>query len=988
MKKNINYLVIILAVMALSCANNKVETITPLNDYIKLVDPFIGTDANGHTFPGATLPNGLVQLSPDTKTETWNNCSGYHYSDKSIMGFSHTHYSGTGALGGGDVLFMPTVGEIQLNAGDINHTETGYRSKHSHDKESATPGYYSVILDDYNIQVELTATKRVGVQKYTFPQGDQSNVILDLVHGIADGPDSLFIQIDGDEISGYRAASGGLDNSNVIYFAAQFSKPFKSFGIAVDNVIKSDLQSAKGKNIKAFFRFNTQENDPVLLKTAISTVSIDGARKNLKAEVPEWDFDKIRKTAAETWNQVLNKIQVEGGTQDQQSIFYTALYHAYIHPNLYMDVDRKYRSATKKIYKGAKDFENYTTFSLWDTFRALHPLLTIIDHKQTNQYIKTFIERYEHALNMPIMEFSGSEGYTMIGYHSIPVVADAYAKGIRDYDVKKAYKAIKQLADGDRAGKEFYLHYGYVPDDFSIESVSRTLEYSYDDWCVTRLAKDFDKADFAHYNARGQFYRNVFNKEIHFMAPKNSDYTWTKNFDPMQVTKLHFTEANAYQYTPFVLQDVDGLINLLGGDKAFEKWLDVIFTTETDTINNKIDDVDVTGLIGQYAQGNEPSHHTAYLYNYVGSAWKTQKQIREILTTLYTSGPDGMCGNDDAGQMSAWYILSAMGFYPVTPGLDYYVLGSPLFDKVTINLENGKQFELVANNNNASNVYIQSVTLNGKPYTKSYLNHDDIMNGSKLEITMGEQPNKEWGKAVADRPYSPKYECAPVPMLKSTGRKFLENSTVTLSCNDDRAVIRYTLNGSEPDMDSEIYNNPITINQTCDLKVKCFVDGLEPGYTAAFDFEKLQLQPALDVSNPKSGLRYIYKEASCANTADLDKFPIDNKGIIKTINVDSIKDSRPFGYIFEGYVNVPVEGLYIFYLESNDGSTLYLDDELIIDNDGDHMLQTLYAEKGLKKGYHSIKIKYFQMGGGKSLDVSWKTPVSDIEVIPASVLFH
>ena len=956
-------------------------------DYTKLVDPMIGTDWNGHTFPGATLPHGMVQLSPDTRIRTWDGCSGYHYSSNSVIGFSHTHYSGTGAAGGGDILFMPTVGEIKLNAGDIENSKTGYRSKFSHERETSLPGYYSVFLEDYNIQVALTATKRAGFHKYIFPKSNQANVILDLVHGIQDGPDSLYLQIKNDEISGYRAASGGLDNSNTIYFTAKFSKHFESYGLAVNGSVQNNIKSAKGKNVKAFFTFNTKENEAILLKVAISTVSIEGARKNLEAEIPHWDFDKTRQSAKETWNKELGKIEVDGGTKNQQKIFYTSLYHAFIHPNIDMDVDKQYRSSNGKIYR-ADDFENFTTFSLWDTFRALHPLLTIINQEKTNQFIRTFLERYDNALNMPIMEFSGNETYTMIGYHSVSVLADAYAKGIRDYDVEKAYKAIKQLADGERAGKDDYLQYGYVPDDFSIESVSRTLEYSYDDWCVTRLAKDFNEADYNRFNQRGQFYKNVFSKEIGFMAPKNSEYNWVNGFDPGHVTKLHFTEANSYQYTPFVPQDIAGLIKLMGGDKIFEKWLDRNFNAETDSDKMQALDLDVTGLIGHYAQGNEPSHHIAYLYNYVGAAWKTQKQVREIMDTLYDATPRGISGNDDTGQMSAWYIFSAMGFYPVTPGLDYYVIGSPLFDKVTINLENGNRFELVTKNNDSDNIFIQSIKLNDKNYSKSYLTHADIMNGSKMEITMGKHPNNNWGVAKEDRPYSPEYECAPVPMVNSTGRKFLESSSVTLSCENESATIRFTLDGNELDNNSEEFTHPIIIKETSVLKAKCFVEGILPGFTTALKFEKLKLQPALKVSEFKQGLKYIYKEVGCAKTSDLDNKPATNSGIISTINIDSIKDSRAFGYHYIGFINAPVDGRYIFYLESNDGSTLFINDELIIDNDGDHVLQTLYTEVALKKGFHSIKVNYFQMGGGKKLIVKWKNPISDIEELPAEVLFH
>lgn len=953
-----------------------------------LVDLMIGTGSHGHTFPGATTPNGMVQLSPDTRTTTWDGCSGYHYSDKSILGFSHTHYSGTGAAGGGDILFMPTVGEIKMNEGDPENTESGYRSKFSHEKESAHPGYYSVFLDDYNIQVELTTTKRVGFHKYNFPEGKQANVILDLVHGISDSPDSLYLDVDKNEISGFRAASGGLDRSNVIYFVAKFSRPFESFGIADNNILQQNVTSAKGKNIKAFFKFQTNKEEQVLLKVAISTVSIDGARENMETEIPHWNFDKIQKSAQKAWNNILNKIEVEGGTKEQQKIFYTSLYHVFIHPNINMDVDGRYRSSNKKIYIAAKNFENYTTFSLWDTFRALHPLLTIIDQGKTNQYIKTFIERYEHTSNMPVMEFSGTETNTMIGSHSVSVIADAYVKGIRDYDIEKAYKGIKQLANTYGAGKNFYLQYGFVPDDFSIESVSRTLEYSYDDWCVSRLAKDFNAKDFNLYSERGQFYKNVFNRKTGFMSPKNSKYEWVADFDPKVVTKLHFTEANSFQYTPSVFQDIEGLIKLSGGDKNFETWLDNVFATKSDAEEMKAMDTDVTGLIGQYAQGNEPSHHIAYLYDYVGAPWKTQKLVRKILTTLYSNEAGGICGNDDAGQMSAWYVFGAMGFYPVSPGLPYYVIGSPVFDKVTINLENGKKFEICSENNGENNVYIQSANLNGKPYTKTYLNHEDIMRGGKIVFEMGSKPNKAWGSKKHDRPYSPKYECAPVPLVKSTGRKFLKSTKVFLSCNDDNAIIRYTLDGIEPDKNSDIFKDTITISETSALKARCFKDGIHPGYPVAFKFEKVKLQPASKVSGLKSGLKYFYKEGGFAKTSDMDNYPVLNSGIIPTINIDSIKDARPFGYNYEGYIKVPVDALYTFYLESNDGSTMFIDNELIIDNDSDHMLQTLHAEKGLKKGYHPIKVNYFQMGGGKELEVKWKYNNSEIKEIPASALYH
>ena len=999
--------IVLLAVLSLalgSCSDKSEDTLV-LNDYTKLVDPMIGTDWNGHTFPGATLPNGMVQLSPDTKTRTWNNCSGYHYKNESILGFSHTHYSGTGEGGGADILFMPTTGDIKLNSGEyindneddytllpgskkdknlLEDTSNGYRSAFSHKNEYASPGYYSVLLDDYGVKVELTATTRVGMHKYTFPKSSESNIILDLVSGNSDVVDSLYLGVNGKEIYGYRAAMGALDGKNTVYFVARFSKPFESYGISVDGKINENLKEAKGEDVKSYFRFNTEEKESIILKVAISSVSIEGARKNLDKELPGWDFEKVRDDANVIWNKELNKIQVEGGSKEQQKVFYTSLYHALIHPNINMDVDNKYRSTNKKVYT-AKGFDNYTTFSLWDSFRALHPLQSIINVDKTNQYIRTYIERYENSGSMPMMEFSGNEAATMIGYHSIPVVADAYAKGIRDYDINKAYEGIKHLSNAYREGKDAYLLYGFMPYDLYGQSVSRTLEYSYDDWCVSRMAVDLNDLDYQHYSQRGQFYHNLFDNKTNFMRPKSSEYKWMDNFNPMEISN-RYTEGNAYQYSPSVFQDIDGLIKSVGGDEKFDKWLDEFFTVEIDT--TLIHLPDVTGLIGQYAHGNEPSHHTAYLYNYVGKPWKTQEKIREILTTLYSTEVDGISGNEDTGQMSAWYVLSSMGFYSVTPGLDYYVIGSPLFDKVTINLENGKKFVIVAENNKIDNPYIQSVSLNGKPYTKSIIKHSDIVNGSTFVFKMGKEPNIEWASNKADRPQSIKYNSAPMPKAKTTGNIFLKSTKISLFNDNEDVVIRYTLDGSEPNETSKIYSKPFTVKETSVLKAKCFVKGLNPGYTLTINLNKVELTPALNVSNAKHGLSYEYKEGFGRKLAELDRYPILKTGVIKSFNLDAIKDARAFGYKYEGLVYVPKDGLYSFEIEANDGAILFVDGEELINNDGGHQSQAIAGKTGLKKGFHKIRLDYFQMGRAKKLTVKWSTTGLKKQDIPASALFH
>ncbi len=810
------------------------------------------------------------------------------------MGFSHTRLSGPGAGGGLDILFMPTVGDIQLNPGDTARTETGYRSKFSHKKEKASPGYYSVFLEDYKIQVELTATERVALHRYTFPASDKANIILDLDHGFEDYPDSLYLNITENEISGYRKASPAadghnLDMDNTVYFVARFSKPFSNYGIAIDDKIQEGITSGKGKNVKGYFSFTTEENESILMKVAISLVSIEGARKNMDAELAGWDFEKTRSEAVEAWNKELGKIEVQGGTEEQQKVFYTALYHASIHPNIYMDVDRKYRSTNRKIYT-ATEFDNYTNFSLWDLFRGQLPLHTILNPERTNQFIRTFIERFEHSQSLPMMEFFGHEESSMIGYHSLPVIADAYVKGIRDYDIPKVYEAMKQLADNSRDELKYYKKYGFIPYDLSgKDAVSRTLEYSFDDWCVTRLAKDFNEDENLYYNQRGKFYKNLFSKEINFMRPKNSEYKWLDKFDPMEQSG-YFTEANSYQYTTFAPQDIEGLIALMGGEAIFEKWLDTFFTKEMDS--TKINIVDMTGTIGQYAHGNEPSHHIPYLYNYVGTPWKTQKIVRQILTTLYNDKPDGLIGNDDLGQLSAWYVLSAMGFYSVTPGMDYYVIGSPLFDKVTLKLENGKSFEIIANNNGPENMYIQSAKLNGKAYSKSYIKHQDIINGGKIVFEMGNTPNKEWGSKKEDRPYSEAYEFAPMPNISFKDHTFIESSLITLSCDEQNAEIRYTLDGSKPDENSTLYTKPFKIKETSVLKAACFIKGIKPGYPITAIFNNVDIYPSKPVSGLKPGLNYIYKEGKLKSIADLGKYPVLKSGVIETINIDAVKDEK------------------------------------------------------------------------------------------------
>jgi predicted alpha-1,2-mannosidase len=628
--------------------------------------------------------------------------------------------------------------------------------------------------------------------------------------------------------------------------------------------------------------------------------------------MPDWNFEQVKKEARQTWNKELNKIQVEGGTETEQVIFYTALYHAMIHPNVYMDVDGKYRSTNGKVYT-AHDFVNYTNFSLWDTFRALHPLYTIINQKLTVDFIRTFLERYDHTGRMLIMEFNNEEGEMppMIAHHSLSVVADAYEKGIRDFDVQKALQAMVKLAnDPIRPKKEFYLQYGFIPSDFKGQSVSNTLEFCYNDWCITRLAKDLDNDIEKSFSQRGNFYKNVFSPEVNFMRGRRSNFKFVDNFDPEE-TINHYTEANAYHYSTFVPHDMNGLIELMGGDKVFEAWLDSCFSVEADF--SRINLRDVTGLIGQYAHGNEPSHHIAYLYNYVGLPWKTQGMVRRILTEMYKNQQDGIEGNEDCGQMSAWYVMSAMGLYSVTPGLDYYVIGSPVFDKITINLENGNKFKIIAKNNGPKNIYIQSAMHNEGSYSKSYLRHSDIIKGGTLVFEMGDSPNKGWGEDIEDRPVAAnnKFKFAASPDIEFSDVLFLDSREVNMSVTEPNSTIYYTLDGAEPTSHSNPYQDPIVISKPTTLKIVSFTEGKNPSYPITVHFKQIEMLDAVNVADLKPGIKYLYREGPQIRSAkDQSEAPILDTGVLKTFNVDAIKDSRPFGYNLSGYLKVPENAPY------------------------------------------------------------------------------
>lgn len=794
-------------------------------DLVRYVNPFIGTGGHGHTFPGATVPFGMVQLSPDTRTEGWDACAGYHYSDTTILGFSHTHLSGAGIADYGDILIMPTTEAIHAGRAI---------SRFDHHREQASPGFYSVYLADYDVTAELTAAPRVGFHRYSFPRSDHANIIINLHHGL--GPDQVIeseIQIVNDhEILGFRRSSGWAKDQ-YIYFVAQFSKAFKRFGTCVNDTLHQAERSSRGMNIGGYVQFSTSAGEKVLVKVGISSVSADGARKNLQSEIPGWNFDDVRRAAEISWNKELSKIEVQGGTRDQRSTFYTALYHVMMAPNIFSDIDGSYRGMDRTIHQ-ATGFTMYTVFSLWDTFRAEHPLLTIIDQRRTLDFIKSLIGKYQESGVLPVWELASNETWTMIGYHAIPVITDAYMKGIRDFDAAAAYEAMKHSASLDHFGLKAYRAHGHIPGEIESESVSKTLEYAYDDWCIAQMAGALGKhEDEDRFIQRAQYYKNVFDSSSLFMRPK-VNASWLAAFDPTAVT-THYTEANAWQYTFFAPHDVNGLINLCGGKKTFVAKLDSLFYRDSEMTGRQ--QADITGLIGQYAQGNEPSHHVGYLYDYAGVPWKTQKIIRRIMDDLYSNRPAGLCGNDDCGQMSAWYVMSAIGLYQVTPGQPLYCIGSPLFNSVTIHLENGKRFVVSAVNNSLKNNYIQSATLNGGRYTKSFIGHEELMRGGELRFTMASLPNEEWGSKTDDAPHSiPMKPIVTVPYIQAQGKTFKDSIAIVLACSTPGAEIHYTLDGSDPTVDSRKYLSPISLTKTTSIAAFATRSGYSesPVMTAAF----------------------------------------------------------------------------------------------------------------------------------------------------------
>ena len=726
----------------------------PATDF---VDPFIGTADHGHTYPGATVPFGAVQLSPDNGTQGWDWCSGYNYVDSVIVGFSHTHLSGTGIGDLCDLLMMPTQAAVSLEGPVQSRDDYGYASPFRHETETASPGYYAVHLDGPGIGVELTATDHTGWHRYRYPAAGEPSVVIDLAFAINwDKPVSTHLKLENDStLSGYRYSTGWAKDQRV-YFVAQFSRPIGRVVATAGRQPVPFAGEVAGEAISAQVFVVPDTERELIVKVGISAASLDGARAALAAQ-PGWDFDAVRAAAQAAWETALAPIRVETDNEAHKTMFYTALYHSQLAPVRFSDPLDQYKGVDGQV-KTAAGYTRYDIFSLWDTFRAAHPLFTLTQPSRINDMIRSMLAHYEEYGLLPVWSLLGNETNTMTGYHAIPVIAEAYRKGFRDWDAELAFEAMKKSAMQDIRGTDFLRAYQYIPHDKAGQSVTRTLEYCYDDWCIAQMAQALGKeADYAYFMDRATWYRNLYDASTGFMRAKLSDGSWKVPFDPQYSSHdfdvAEYTEGNAWQHSWFVPHDPQGLIDLHGGRAAFITKLDSLFEIDSE-IRGEFASADISGLVGQYAHGNEPSHHIAYLYSYAGAPAKTADRIRHILSTQYTTAPNGLCGNEDCGQMSAWYVFSAMGFYPVNPAEGIYVLGSPLFARTVITLPAGKTFEVVAEAVSDQNRYIQSATLNGMPLERVYLTHEEVTGGGKLVLKMGPEPHPTWGTTPAAAPPS------------------------------------------------------------------------------------------------------------------------------------------------------------------------------------------------------------------------------------------
>ena len=969
--------IIALTVFAAACSPKESAPV----DY---VDPFIGTAGHGHTYPGATTPFGAVQLSPDNYRYDWDACSGYHYDHDAIYGFSHTHLSGTGCADLADILFHPMTGDVDLSReGDIYEPLA-----FSHKDEVAEPGYYSVYFKKEGVKAEMTATAHVGWHRYSWVKGKPHNLVIDMHHEINYEKihEVEIYQSAPNEIRGMRKTTSWTPDQYV-YFIAKFSRPIKAIRYIDSHKEVSSAEECVSDDRQVVLSFG-DEGGQVIARVGVSITGYDGANKNLFSEdsgIP-FNFDEIRTQARYDWNSLLSRISVEGGTKAQKRAFYTALYHTAVVPNVTSDVDHFYRrqdGAISKVPWG--DF--YSTLSLWDTFRAWLPLSSFIYPEVLHDITYSCLDMYISQGELPIWPLSSGETDCMIGYHSVPFIVDAFLKGlVPEMNARLALDAMVDSSNKNEKGSEYYSAMGYIPANRAGESVSCLLEYAYDDWCIAYFAQKLGERDIAdEYYKRAYNYLNVYDGSTGFFRGKNVDGTFVEPFNTFEPAR-EYTEATAWQYRYFVPHDFAGFSCLLGGREALAQAVDDCFAAKEDVDGFRSD---ITGLLGQYAHGNEPSHHMAYIYDYVGQPWKTQEWTRRICREMYSDKPDGLCGNEDCGQMSAWYVMTALGLYEVCPGTLQFALTSPMFDKVTLATPSGNNLVITADNP-AKNTYIQKVTLNGKEIDKAYVTWSELMEGGELHFELGPKPDYDLWTSEDAAPYSLTKEAfVAKPYYKASDSVtiFLDAMTLELGCATEGATLRYTLDGSPVTAESPVYTVPLNITEDTFVRARAFKQGLGDSAELAFQCTKaVALEPA-EGRFSQNGIHYDFYHGDFSKTAEiLEKGEFISEGTMPDFSLEPADRDDYYGFIYKGYIRIPEERIWKFGLMCDDGGVLYISDKLVVDNDGTHSVSFVTGRALLKEGVYPFELRYIESYEDQALGLAWEKD-GKFEKIPVENLY-
>ena len=960
MKKRLITLSLLTAIFsAISCTDNK----NPIME----VDPFIGTALDGHTSPAASSPFGLVQLGPDTVD---GGVAGYHDKDSLILGFSHTHLSGTGQGDLGDFLFVPVIGEVPQD-------EDGFAVQplpFSHKDEKASAGYYRVRFPSLGIVAEMTALSHTGCHRYTFSGKGERRILVDMGHALAYAKgDGIFMKaVSDNRITGGRHVTGWATD-RWVYFSAVFSVPF------------TDCSSDGHDRYLLTFPEDTKQ---LTISVGLSSVDAEGAENNRHAEAPEADFDSVLKASENAWNSSLGKIAVEGGSKERRDVFYTALYHCLVVPNQMADLDGRYKNHLGEVRTAPSGMGFYFPLSLWDTFRSWNPLMTLLEPDLVKGMVFSMMDMYDLNGQLPLWPLWGDEVDCMIGYHAVSVIADAWLRGIRGFDGEKALKAMID-ASNTYPATDWYNEYGYIPYDFTPQSVSMTLEYAYDDWCIARMAESLGHADIAaEYDSRALRYRNILDPSTGFFRGKDSDGNWRAPFIPDgtgRESSRDYTEATAWQYRHFMIHDVAGFTALLGGTQAARASLDSLFSEGYESLDDHAEWF-VTGRIGKYAHGNEPSHATAWLYPSLGDPSSTQLYVKKIVDELYKNGPDGLCGNEDCGQMSAWYVFAALGFYPLCPGTGEFVFSAPVFPKATVTFGNGNKLTVTADH--PEYTYIKEVSLNGVPVDAQYITYDQLTGGGELSFKLSKEPCHD--RDALKAPYSlSDGKVVSTPYLVGNPRFFDKEFTVDLHSRTEGAEIRYTLDGKEPTQNSTLYEAPFLVDRDVTILARAFKDGFEASPLMSVHAFPVDYLPAKKVSPAGPGCSYTYHLGEFKKAADVLASPAVSKGTMPVPSIAGAPDADHFGYVFTGYIDIPEDGLWEFALRSDDGSILEIDGRLAVNNDGSHSDYTATGQIALRKGFHSFRLVYLEDYEGQVLGWGWKSPSSDkFEDIPEANVRH